>query len=154
MKTTEMTLDAFTEMLDRHGAEASRWPEPQAAERLLMHDATARQMLDEARGLEALLRAALPAPSPTTARMRAEIRGRLSTGAWQRLTDWFDRGPLLRPLMAALLPLGLGFVLGLGFPEPATDDDLIAAVSLLAFDQGTYLDESLSVSPEGGEYAP
>lgn len=154
MNTTEMTLDAFAAMLDRHGAQAARWPEPQAAERLLLRDATARRLLAEARGLEELLRESLPAPNPTTARMRAEIRGRLSTGPWQRLTDWFDRGPLLRPLMAALLPLSLGFVLGLGFPEPATEDDLIAAVSLLAFDQGTYLDESLNASAEGGEYAP
>jgi hypothetical protein len=154
MNTNEMTVRAFAEMLDRHGADASRWPELQGAERLLASDATARRLLKEARGLEELLRASLPAPSPTTARMRAEIRGRLSTGRWQQLTDWFDRGPLLRPLMAALLPLGLGFVLGLGFPEPAAEDDLLAAVSLLAFDQGTYLDESLNVSAEGGEYAP
>ena len=154
MNATEMTLDAFAEMLDKHGAEASRWPEPQAAERLLMRDAAARHLLDEARGLEELLGASLPAPSPAKAQMRAEIRSRLSTGAWQQLTDWFDRGPLLRPLMAALLPLGLGFALGLGFPDPAAEDDLIAAVSLLAIDQGTYLDESLNASAEGGGYAP
>ena len=154
MNTNEMTVHAFAEMLDRHGAEASRWPEPQAAERLLAGDATARRLLEEARGLEELLSASLPAPSPATARMRADIRGRLSAGRWQQLTDWFDRGPLLRPLMAALLPLGLGFVLGLGFPEPAAEDDLLAAVSLLAFDQGIYLDESLNASAEGGEYAP
>lgn len=154
MSTTEMTVHAFTRMLERHGADASRWPERQAAERLVVRDAKARQLLEEARGLEDLLRASLPVPNPTAARMRADVRGRLSTGPSQQLVDWFDRGPLWRPLMAALLPLGLGFVLGLGFPEPAADDDLIAAVSLLAFDQGTYLDESLNASVEGGEYAP
>ncbi|MCA8931213.1 MAG: hypothetical protein KDA49_02020 [Rhodospirillaceae bacterium] len=136
------TLDAFQDLLDRHGSHLDTWPADRRAEAeaLCRQDAAARRLLDEAAGLATLLdhsRVAPPdgdltarilATAPTWPLRRAEPR----RGFWQALVEGLGLDTLgsgLRPAMALASALVLGLSLGLateiGFGS--TSDSVIAA---------------------------
>ncbi|MEO8668515.1 MAG: hypothetical protein ABI399_08370 [Bauldia sp.] len=134
-----MTLDEFSEALDRYGADLQHWPERQrtAARALLAGDASAVARLAEAAKLDALLSAAA-APVPVDAALLGAIAAR--TGA--RRNELVVR-PTRRLLAAASAAMIVLFVLGFGLGSvlgPGGGDD---ATALLLFDGPDDLGELL-----------
>jgi hypothetical protein len=147
MHDNPMTLDDFEAHLDRYGADFDRWPADGAsrANRLIATSAAARSMLGESSALETLLDDALPAATLSTSAVRSRILAAVADDARKPgLFAWLTHGQrLLRPLAiaAALIPLVLGFAIGIGYEPGAINDDLVSDVSLLAFaDYETYSD--------------
>ncbi len=129
-----MDLNTFNEHLDRLGADLAAWPEPLRgeAEQLVSVSPEAADAHADALTLANLL-AALPAAGAPP-HLAARI-GSLAADPWQRLMDWFS-GALWRPVLAACLPLTLGFVIGLTLnPVPEEDAYLAADVGLMAFSE-------------------
>jgi hypothetical protein len=93
MKVSEMTRDDFRNLLDAHGADASRWPAAlrDDAVALIGRDAGARADLDDARELDAML-ARFSAMSPEDERSAARVMGRLN-GPLPRQKQPFWRVP-------------------------------------------------------------
>ena len=79
----------------------------------------------------------IPLDGPTTARLKARILERVATPAdpLSRIMRWLRQGPMLvRPAVLALVPLALGFALGISFPEAGAGDDVwMETADLLAF---------------------
>jgi hypothetical protein len=138
MHDTPMTLDEFEMQLDRHGADVDAWPanEAAAARRLLATSSEATYVLADARAIAALLYDAFPATTPTTRAVRERIIADVENDAMRpRGFAWLAHLPrVVRPIAAAaaLIPLSVGFVIGVGF-QPGVNDDLVSDVSLLAF---------------------
>jgi hypothetical protein len=67
-----MTLARFQHLLDVHGADLARWPQPQraAAEGLLAADGAAVSALAQARALDALIARETPANADATGVLR------------------------------------------------------------------------------------
>lgn len=106
------------DLLDRHGADSTRWPSRYQlpAALLLERSATARSLLDDARLLQDALQAL---PTPTTppglyARIVANAQPRPGWLDWLTTSAW-------RPASLACLPLLLGFVIGSGLADDTTD---------------------------------
>jgi len=122
-----MTLARFRHLLDVHGADLARWPQPQraAAERLLATDRTATSALAQARALDALI--AREAPADATGVLRALAarplppqRRRLLWRRWPSELLTLDFVPAW-PRVAALAGVAaLGFVIGLVDLGPMT----------------------------------
>lgn len=117
-----MTRDEFRDLLDRHGGSQARWPAASRAPAmaLVRRDPETARMLAGARALDAALDA-LPAPA-----LRGDFHGRVM-GVLPRdfadaVWDWIAAG-LWRPVGVALVPLVLGFTLGLAQHESAGEID-------------------------------
>jgi len=139
MPDKSMTLNDFETLLDRYGAAMNRWPTDAAARanQLLTTSRDAHRLLARSSALDELLDDALPATTPTTAALRARILADITRDAAEpRPFEWFLRGPrILRPIAIAvvLIPLGLGYAIGIGYQPNGVNEDLVADVSLLAF---------------------
>ncbi len=139
MHDNPMTLDDFEAHLDRYGADLGRWPAVRAsqANRLIATSDAARSMLDESSALETLLDDALSAAILSTGAMRSRILAAVADDATNpRLFAWFTHGQrLLRSIAfaAALIPLFLGYAIGIGYELGGVNEDLVSDVSLLAF---------------------
>lgn len=139
MPDKPMTLDEFEAHLDRYGAELDRWPVESAsqAERLVADSSAARSLFSESRALEALLDDALPAATLSTVAVRSRILATVTEpAATPGLFAWLTSGSrLLRPvaIVAAVIPLVLGYAIGIGYQPGGVNEDLVSDVSLLAF---------------------
>ncbi len=139
MSDNPMTLDEFESLLDRYGADLDQWPVEFASRaRPLIDDSHAAQSLyAESRALETLLDDALPAATLSTGAVRSRILAALTEQtAKPRMFAWLNFGPrLLRPvaIAAAIIPLVLGYAIGVGYQPGGVNEDLVSDVSLLAF---------------------
>ncbi|MGD8416200.1 MAG: hypothetical protein PVH91_04010 [Pseudomonadales bacterium] len=134
-----MNLKTFTDHLDRFGPDLVSWPEParQPARVLLDTSEAARAAHRAATTVDRLLHAlpAEPAPSHLPARILAAIEPTRQRTAdpLLRLTEWFA-GALWRPVLAACIPLAVGFALGVAVAPGATADQYLAeSLGLLPF---------------------
>lgn len=126
-----MTIDEFTDNLDRWGSNLDLWPEAERlpGANLLRQSADARQTHARAQHIDTLLAAEHRAPPALQGRILAQVG---SEDFSQRLADWFA-DTLWKPSLAAACMLALGFAFGVtGEIEDLTDSDL-EAVSMLAF---------------------
>ncbi|MDE0177930.1 MAG: hypothetical protein OXP36_04975 [Gammaproteobacteria bacterium] len=110
-----MDNETFEQMLDRHGADLKRWPDILAAEAkdLVERSARARGLLVEARDLESALDEALPviaAPLGLHTRVLANLPEREAWFEWLTVRTW-------RPVALALVPLAVGFGVGLNVAQ-------------------------------------
>jgi hypothetical protein len=130
-----MTPTEFEHALDVYGADLSRWPDGVAAHAraLLERSAVAAALHAQAQSLSSALDAAfVDAPAATTA-VRARILAAIDTPARNPFAAL--AATWLRPLIFALVPLTLGFAIGVGYPRQSeVSSDLVSAVSLFAFD--------------------
>jgi hypothetical protein len=139
MHDNPLTLDEFESLLECYGADLDRWPPQQAsrARRLTAASGDARMLLTEAGTIATLLDEALPAVTSSTGAVRSRILDAVAEDAAKpRLFAWFRFGPrLLRPVAvaAALIPLFLGYAIGIGYQPGGVNEDLVSDVSLLAF---------------------
>jgi hypothetical protein len=132
------SFDRFIELLDRHGGDFGRWPPADAAfaAGILPRSADARRALEGARTLDAWLDEALPVPARNLEGLRDRILASVTPAdVLAPLFAWLQRGPLLwRPVALALVPLVLGFWIGIGVPPSAGEDaELAGELDLLAF---------------------
>ena len=139
MHEQPMTLDEFESLLDRYGADLERWPSQHAARArpLIAQSSGAGSLLFEARAIAASLDDALPAAALSTGAVRSRILDAVThEAAKSRFFAWLQFGPrLLRPVAVAvvLIPLFLGYAIGVGYQHGGVNDDLVSDVSLLAF---------------------
>jgi hypothetical protein len=133
-----MTADDFEAHLDRLGPNVDRWPSDLAldARRLLAQSADARAHLKAASALDVLLDDALPAATLSIGAVRSRILEAVARDAARpRWWSWFVQGSGVRrpiAIVAALIPLCLGFAIGIYEPS-SVGDDMASDVSLLAF---------------------
>jgi hypothetical protein len=133
-----MTAEDFDAQLDRLGPNIDRWPGDlaQDARRLLAQSADARARLKTASALDVLLDDALPAATLSTGAVRSRVLEAVARDAARpRWWSWFVRGTGVRKpiaIVAALIPLCLGFAIGIYEPS-SVGDDMASDVSLLAF---------------------
>jgi anti-sigma factor RsiW len=117
-----MTLARFQRLLDVHGADLARWPQPRraAAERLLATDDAAAAALAQARALDTLIARERLARADATGILRALAGGPLPPQRrrflWQRWPSellTLDFAPAWPRLAALAGVAALGFVIGL-----------------------------------------
>lgn len=138
-----MELNTFIEHLDRLGADLQTWPGPlrREAEELVRTSPAAADAYRDAVSLADLL-ATLPAVAAPSG--LADRIGASTLDPWQRLMDWLGAA-LWRPVLAAGLPLCIGFAIGLAAsPTPDEDAYLAADLGLMAFSS------SFAELPENG----
>ncbi len=141
-----MNLDRFAELLAAYGTNPAQWPQDEraAAEALAQASSTARQLLQEAEALDALLmqRAPMPAFSPDlAARILAQLPPPVIAKAAPAVS-WQDFIAALFPFRAAwpqfaamALALSIGIGLGLGnVEEILAEDSTPYAVQLVIAD--------------------
>jgi hypothetical protein len=139
MHDKPMTLDEFESLLDRYGADLDRWPPEHAlhARLLIATSGDARVLLAEASTIAMLLDEALPAATLSTGAVRSRILAAVADEAAKpRMFAWLRSGSrLLRPVAVAvaLIPLFLGYAIGIGYQPGGVNDDLVSDVSLFAF---------------------
>lgn len=136
-----MTLARFQRLLDVHGTDPARWPQPEraAAERLLAVDGTAAAAFAWARALDALIARDAARQEDATAVLRAlsarplpPQRRRLLWRRWPSELLTLDFAPAW-PRLAALAGVAvLGFALGLTDIGPATIGSGDEAASIVA----------------------
>ena len=115
-----MTLQEFSDILDRCGAEPMAWPHPEraACRALLESDITARTLLLEHQRLaQALNQLQVPAMPALEARVLNQSLPARTRSAIDRALDWLlpvnPVGSVFwRPIMAACLPLLFGILVG------------------------------------------
>jgi hypothetical protein len=124
-----MTLARFQHLLDVHGADLARWPQPQraAAEGLLAADGAAVSALAQARALDALIARETPANADATGVLRTLAvrslppqRRRFLWRRWPSELLTFDFAPAWPRLAALAGVAALGFVIGLVDVGPMT----------------------------------
>lgn len=126
-----MDENTFEDALDRLGPDLDRWPDDLAAAAgiLLGQSARAGELIAEARELDAALDDLLPAveaPLGLKTRVLANLPER---EAW---LEWLTRA-VWRPAALALVPLVVGFGVGLNAAHgAAADDDVVEEDVLLA----------------------
>ena len=127
-----MTESDFEDLLDRHGADIALWPADQAhaANLLLARSAEARALREQAQNVETLLADALPELVPIGLKNRILAHVGTDPGDRPAWLDWLTAA-FWRPVTLAMVPLVLGFALGVSFPEAVEDYD--DDVSLLVF---------------------
>lgn len=137
-----MNQQQFEALLDRLGSDLNTWPEAdaRAARDLLASSADAAAALAAASAVARHLegRRQHRAPHRLAARIVAAAatpRGRLGSPLERLLEQLLN--PPWRPALLALLPLALGFVIGLQQADPA-DQTLPDELLTLAFDDGLY----------------
>lgn len=139
MHDKPMTLEELELLLDRYGADLARWPADSAAsaQRLIADSSAAQAVLAESSALDVLLDDALPAATLSTGAVRSRILEAVTEGtATPSLFGWLNFGPrLLRSVAvaAAVIPLALGYAMGVDYGSGAVNEDLASDVSLLAF---------------------
>jgi hypothetical protein len=138
MHNAPMTLEEFEKLLDVHGASLQRWPATAATRgrELLAESAHARAVHAQAEELEQELDLALPAQSLTTGALRARILDKVARTTANRwgLDRFIGGAGWIRPMVMALIPLCLGFAIGVGYPESnGVSEDLVSDVSLFSF---------------------
>ena len=127
-----MDDETFEHTLDRFGPDLDGWPDRQAAaaRNLLGRSASARELLAESRALDAALDDLLPraaAPIGLKARIVANLPAREAWFEWLTITVW-------RPAALALVPLVVGFGVGLNvaegaiFGNDAAEEDVLLAL--------------------------
>jgi anti-sigma-K factor RskA len=134
-----MNIELLQTFLDRHGSDPARWPahERTAVERLIASDADARDLFEEARGLDAALirhGKAVQVDDAALARLSARLAGPLPR---QRKPFWRLPAVLLDwqfapawPRMAALACCAvLGFAIGLTGVDRKFDTQTTAVTS-------------------------
>lgn len=120
-----MNIETFNNLLDAHGANIQSWPDPQSAQVFLQHAPQAREELARALVMEQEL-AAKATQAPTA--LAAQILNNLpdqptpSTPLWRELLSLFPTEQRWIPAASALVPLLLGFALGLNNSSLAADD--------------------------------
>lgn len=124
-----MTLARFQHLLDAHGTDPARWPQPErvAAERLLAADRDAASALAQARALDALIARDTVAESDPTRVLRALAtrplppqRRRFLWRQWPSELLTLDFAPAW-PRLAALAGVAvIGFLVGLTDLGPIT----------------------------------
>jgi hypothetical protein len=123
------TLARFQHLLDVHGADLARWPQPQraAAEGLLAADGAAVSALAQARALDALIARETPANADATGVLRTLAgwplppqRRRFLWRRWPSELLTFDFAPAWPRLAALAGVAALGFVIGLVDVGPMT----------------------------------
>lgn len=122
-----MNKESFQSFIDRHGDDASRWPdspEGEEAQRLLSETDWASHTLNENKKVFRLLNAAMSVRHP--AGLEARILRAITESSertWRHfLTQW-----LLKPALVAL-PLVMGFALGM----TATDSSVLVENQITA----------------------
>ena len=137
-----MTLARFQLLLDVHGADPARWPQPErdAAERLSAADAAAAAALESARALDALIARDTAAHADATGVLRALAarplppqRRRFLWRCWPSELLTLEFAPAW-PRLAALAGVAvLGFAIGLTDLGPITlttnSEDLTSIVA-------------------------
>jgi hypothetical protein len=117
-----MTLTRFQHLLDAHGADLARWPQPQraAAERLLGADRAAVSALAQARALDALIVRDTPGEADATGVLRTLAerplppqRRRFLWRQWPSELLTLDFAPAWPSLAALAGVAALGFLIGL-----------------------------------------
>lgn len=126
-----MDDDTFEHFLDRHGSHPERWPGDLAAgaRNLLEHSARARETLLEARALESSLDdllGAVATPLGLRRRVLANLPEREAWLEWLTVRAW-------RPVALAMVPLVIGFGVGLNVAQgaaiqSAVEDDVLLAL--------------------------
>jgi hypothetical protein len=133
MHETRMTLEAFRDLIDRHGAEPARWPLAvrAAAVAFAGGDPAACHLLDDARRLERLV-AAVAAPQPVDAAFVGRVLGRVEGHVGARETAFrFTRRLAFASATALTVCLVAGVALGLVAPVMPVDDGTDIAVFVL-----------------------
>ena len=122
---------AFEEALDRYGSQVQEWPQDlrPGAEELLESSPAARALLAEAVQLDVALDVAFAAPA-VPAGLGARIAARAERrDLWLEWLIAFLMRPW-HPVLAACLPLLLGFAFGLGGAEDTADLEASVLVAL------------------------
>ena len=134
-----MNIELLQTFLDRHGSDRARWPAHERAvvERLIASDTDARDLFEEARGLDAALirhGEAVQADDAALARLSARLAGplpRQKKPFWRLpavLLDW-QFAPAW-PRMAALACCAvLGFAIGITGLDRQIDGQSVTAAS-------------------------
>jgi hypothetical protein len=132
---TNMDLSTFNDHLDRLGPVLDTWPEALRweAEGLLQTSAEAADRLADAQTLANLLAAMPDSPAPAYLADRIISAAAGQEDPWLRLLDWLG-GRFWRPVLAAGMPLAIGFAVGVAqLPSTEADAYLAADVGLMAF---------------------
>jgi hypothetical protein len=155
-----MTLAAFRDMLDIHGAAMRRWPVEQrsTAQALLTRSAEARDVLREAAALDALLDG-MPDPQVDEARVALVVAGALgalpvpghaaanqrkrakATSGWERLAELLQ-GLMPSPAWSRAAGLATctasGLLVGMLAPMTATSADATQTPTAIVTHHGDY----------------
>jgi len=141
-----VTATEFEEYLDRYGADIGTWPAALAepAQMLIERSAVASALHDEAQRTQAMLRDAFTDIEPIG--LKTRILANLEAAPGRSWLDWLT-GALWRPAALALVPLVLGFALGVNYAPH--DNDFEDAVTLLVFaDLASFDDEGFGADYE------
>ena len=135
MTEPQMSLLEFEHALDVNGADLARWPDAAAARARALLDVSpaARTLHHLAETLAAELDAAFETVPLTTGAVRERVLAAIDGAP----DSWLARlaAHWLRPVVFALIPLCLGFALGIGYPmQSDVSSQLASDVSLFAFD--------------------
>ena len=136
-----MDDETFEHLLDRHGADLDRWPDNLAADAagaaaaaaarsLVARSVRARDLFHEARELESALDDLLPAvaaPLGLRTCLLANLPEREAWFEWLAVKAW-------RAAAVALVPLAVGFGVGLNVAQGATATETADDVLLALFD--------------------
>ena len=131
-----MNIEEFEDLVDLHGEDLSRWPQALRvpAMSLLERSEDARKIVDSAKQLRALFRAAPQIHAPAgladriVARAAASVEADIDMDpALPPLAPWFER--VERPLRSALLLSCLAVGLAVGLLSSPNTDDRRAVVS-------------------------
>lgn len=125
-----MDDETFEHFLDRHGPDLERWPDDLAAgaRNLVEHSTRARAALLEARELESVLEdllGAVAAPLGLRTRVLANLPEREAWLEWLTVKAW-------RPVALAMVPLVIGFGVGLNVAQGAATQNAVEDDVLLA----------------------
>ncbi len=135
MMDVNMDLEQFNELLDQHGPTIDTWPAAlrEDAQALLAASPEAADALADAQTLANLLTAMPAAPAPGHLAAKIVASAADVDDPWQRLLDWLG-ARLWRPVLAAGLPLAVGFAVGMTQIAPNEEDAYLAAdLGLMAF---------------------
>lgn len=150
MTGMSLSLAAFRDLLDRHGAAEARWPAGvrAEAEALVAADPAAARLLAEARRLDAAVAAATVAP-PLDAAFVGRVMGRIEGHVGARETAFrFTRRLAFASATALTLCLVAGVAVGLVAPVLPPEDGTDIAVFVLG---GAEDGETLFGETFGGE---
>lgn len=135
-----MNIELLQTFLDRHGADAARWPahERAAVEQMIANDAEARELLEEARHIDLALTRYADAGEPDAAalaRLSARINGPLPPQKrpfWRLptvLLDW-QFAPAWPRMAALACCAAVGFAIGItGLDRQIDGQQSVTAVS-------------------------
>ncbi|MBD3649467.1 MAG: hypothetical protein HUJ31_18900 [Pseudomonadales bacterium] len=131
MSKQDMNKDRLRQLVSTYGASPARWPEEEreAAARFVEANPEVREALSREAALDELLDTFnVDVPHDLRNRILARIHDETSTDFADRLIDWIipPRRYLWRPVLAAMVPLVTGIVLGgaLRLEEAVDDADI------------------------------